>query len=251
MKRIVVLSSACLLLGWVVICGQNIAPGNGGATTANGSNSPILITPGSTAIELARAALAAQGGEKFKNLQSMTLTGSVSITVPYIAQTIQGKFLWITSHERVRVELDARPVIVFKQIFDGQRSYSSLPGLQLGASPKSFGLPLLVKFEDGGYTVTALPDQKKLRGFRITDKEGRGTDFFIDPNTGRVVMYGFKYDKYSFWMEHAKMDTVEGVLVPYKFTQKFQTPQGTFYADFKVKDAKVNEALGPDVFAIP
>jgi len=251
MKRITMIGFVSLLLSGVVIHAQNSPGAKSAGAPVSSTSSTITITPDSTPVELARAALAAQGGEKFKNLQSMTLTGTVDITSSLIPQSIPGKFLWITSHERVRVELDARPFIVFKQIFDGERSYSSIPGLRLGGSPKSFGLPLLTKFDQPGYTVAALPNQKKLRGFRISDNEGRGTDFFIDPYTGRVVMYEFKSDKSSFSTEHSKMDMVDGVLVPYKLTQKFQTPQGVFYAEFKVKDAKVNEPLEPEVFAIP
>jgi hypothetical protein len=105
------------------------------------TSSSITVTPESTPVELARAALAAQGGEKFKHLENMTLSGTVNIYPASSPQSIPGKFLWITAGECLRIELNAQP-LVFKQIFDGQRSYSSIPRLQLGA-PKLFGLALL------------------------------------------------------------------------------------------------------------
>ena len=51
------------------------------ATKSNAANAPAVahaptITANSTPMDLARAALAAQGGDKFKNLKSMMLTGT-------------------------------------------------------------------------------------------------------------------------------------------------------------------------------
>jgi hypothetical protein len=250
MKSVHILSVICLLIGGSAIYGQNNPPAATSATPAAAS-SAAAITPASTPIELARAAFAAQGGEKFKNLDNMILKGSVDIQSPMITQSIPGQFLWVTSHERVRIEVDARPIIAFKQIYDGERSYSSMPGLKIGSASKSYGLPLLSRFEEPGYKVEALPDQKKLRGFRIVDAEGHATDFFIDPANGRVVSYRFKNQQVTFSTEHDKLDIVNGVLVPYKFTQKMQTAQGTFYLAFKIKEAKVNEVLPADAFAIP
>jgi hypothetical protein len=249
MKRIIMPGLTWLLLSWAVVQAQDSPKANTGAAPVSSASS-ITITPSSTPIELARAALAAQGGEKFKNLKSMMLAGTVDIYAPGSAQSIPGKFIWITAGERLRIELDARPIILFRQIYDGQRSYTSIPGLQLGV-PKSFGLALLTKFDQPGYTVSALPDKKKLRGFRIADAEGHGTDFFVDPTTGRVMTYRISYKQYTFATENTKMDEVEGVLVPYKFTQKLEMPQGTFFAEFKVKDAKINQPVADDVFAIP
>ena len=247
MKKIIML---CLiwLLGGIVIHAQNSQKANTGTAPVS-SGSSITITANSTPIELARAALAAQGGEKFKNLESMVLVGTVNIYPPGSAQSIAGKFLWVTAGERLRIELDARP-LVFKQIYDGQRSYSSIPGVQLGPT-KSFGLALLTKFEQPGYTVSALPDKKKLRGFRIADADGHGTDFYIEPGTGRVMMYHVSYKQHTFATENTKMKEIDGVLVPFDFTQKLEMPQGTFFAEYKVKDAKVNQPLGDEVFAIP
>ena len=40
-----------------------------------------------------------------------------------------------------------------------------------------------MKFDQPGYSVSAIPDKKKHRGFRITDSEGNVTDFYVDPAT--------------------------------------------------------------------
>jgi hypothetical protein len=248
MKKIIMLGLIWLLLG-SVIHGQNSPSAKSAAAPVSSTSSSITVTPESTPVELARAALAAQGGEKFKHLENMTLSGTVNIYPASSPQSIPGKFLWITAGECLRIELNAQP-LVFKQIFDGQRSYSSIPGLQLGA-PKLFGLALLRKFDQPGYTVSALPNRKKLRGFSIGDAEGHVTEFYIDPATGRVMIYRIANKQYTFATEHTKLQEVDGVLVPYNFTQKLEMPQGTFYLEFKVKDARVNQLLGDDVFAIP
>ena len=44
---------------------------------------------------------------------------------------------------------------------------------------------------------------------------------------------------------------VEGVLVPLSFSQKFEMPMGAFFAEFSVKEVKLNQQLAEDAFAIP
>src|SRR3989442_12337149 len=79
---------------------------NAAKSTPNNSTStikaPPAITANSTPLELARAALAAQGGDKFKNLRSMVLFGTVDLYGPTSAQSIPGKFALVTSDERMR-----------------------------------------------------------------------------------------------------------------------------------------------------
>jgi hypothetical protein len=205
-----------------------------------------------SAIDLARAALAAQGGEKFKNLKSLVLIGSVELYAPNSTQALPGKFVMVLgAGDKYRLEVES-PVVKFRQIFDGQQGYSSLPNVQT-PNPSKFGLALLTRFEQPGYTVTALPDKKKLRAFRITEPEGSHTDFYIDPATNRIVSFSVPFQGNTFGVEYKSVKEIEGILVPTSFTQRFETPQGAFFADFKVKDkdVHVNQPLGDDVFVIP
>lgn len=210
----------------------------------------VAITSASAPADLARAALAAQGGEKFKSLKSMVLRGSVDLYAPNSTQSIPGGFIIVVAGDKVRVEIDARPAVSFKTIYDGQRSYSSLPGVDLPPASK-FGLPLLTKFDQAGYVVTAIPDEKKLRGFSIADADGNLTNFYIDAATGRVIKFLIPYNGYKFGTENRKMKEVEGVLVAFEFTQRLEMPQGAFFAEYKVKDVKLNQPIGDDVFAMP
>ena len=239
------------LLLAAVVPGQepSTAKPNGSATSNVSAIVAPTITATSTPIELARAALAAQGGDKFKNLKSMTLFGSVDLYPPNSAQSIPGKFAMITAGDRVRIDIDARPIFAFKQIYDGQQSYSSIPGVQMPPASK-FGLPVLAKFDQPGYTVSGLPDKKKLRGFRIVDGEGNTTDFYLDPANGRVMMYLIPYNGLTFGTENSKMKEVEGVLIPFNFSQRLEMTQGAFFAEYKVKDVKLNQPIGDDVFII-
>jgi hypothetical protein len=218
------------------------------AITTIGTPSPA-ITANSTPVELARAALAAQGGDKYKNLKSMILVGSVDLYAPNSTQSIPGKFVMVTAGERVRIEIDARPIMSFKQIFDGQQSYSSIPGVEIPPFSK-FGLPVLAKYDQPGYAVSALADKKKLRGFRIVDPDGNTTDFYIDVATGRVMTYLIPFNGHIFGTENSKMKEIEGVLVPVNFTQRLEMQQGAFFAEYKVKDVKLNQPVTDDVFAI-
>jgi hypothetical protein len=217
--------------------------------TSPAAKAAVTITATTSPLELARAALAAQGGEKFRNLKSLVLIGSVDLYGPNSAQSLPGKFVVVTAGDRVRIEIQS-PAFNFRQIYDGQQSYSSIPQMQL-PPPSKFGLNLLNKFEQPGYTVTALPDKKKQRAFRITDAEGNSTDFYIDAATGRVMTFLIPYEGYTFGVENTSLKEADGVLVPYAFTQRLETPQGAFFAEYKVKTVKINEPLGDDVFSIP
>lgn len=253
-KELVTLSMAlCLIAGAAVVSysqdqtGARIDNGKPAATTPATATAPITAT--SPPLDLARAALAAQGGEKFKNLKSMVLIGSVDLYPPNSAQSIPGKFVIVVAGDRVRVDVSAPPAISFKQVFDGQQSYSTIPGVELPPASK-FGLAVLTKFDQPGYKVTALPDKKKQRGFRIVDAEGNTTDFYVDAVSGRVITYLSPYKGFTFGVENKTMKELEGVLIAYSFTQRLEMPQGAFFAEYKVKDVKLNQPIGDDVFVI-
>jgi len=249
MKRILltlVLGFGFVLLTAVVSFGQ----GDPKTASTNGAAPTVTITASTAPEELARAAFTAQGGEKFRKIQNMVLRGSVDLFAPNSTQSIPGGFVIVTSGEKLRIEIDARPAVNFKQIYNGQQSYSSIPGVELPPSSK-FGLSVLTKYDQPGYKITAVPDRKKFRGFRISDPDGNATEFYVDPATGRVMSFLIGYNGYTFGTEHKKFKEFEGVLVPTSFTQRLEMPQGAFFADYNVKDVKLNQQLADDVFAIP
>jgi len=251
MKRYLLTPVALILFCAAAIAqGPDAAKSNSKSTPATNTiiASPT-ITANSTPLELARAALAAQGGDKFKNLKSMMLTGSADLYPPNSAQSVPGKFVMVTAGDKVRIDIDASPIFKFKQVFDGQQSYSSIPGVTMPPASK-FGPQVLAKFDQPGYTVSALTDKKKLRGFRIVDADGNTTDFYLDPATGRVMLYLIPYNGYTFGIENSKFKEVDGVLIPFSFSQRLETPQGAFFAEYKVKDAKLNQPVADDVFVI-
>jgi hypothetical protein len=210
----------------------------------------IAISATTSPVDLARAAVAAQGGEKFKTLKSMVLRGSADLYPPNSTQSIPGGFILVLAGDKLRIEIDARPAFSFKQIYDGQQSYSSVPGVEIPPMSK-FGLSMLAKYDQSGFVVTAIPDEKKLRGFRITDGDGNVTNFYIDATTGRLVRFLIPFNNYTFGTEYEKVKEVDGVLVPQKFSQRLEMPQGVFYANYNVKDVKLNQPIGDDVFEIP
>jgi len=247
----IVALSATIFGGGLSVYGQSENSSKPATTPAgNGAAAAPAITATTTPIDLARAALAAQGGEKFKAVQNMVLRGSVDLYAPNSTQSIPGSFVMVYAGDKLRIEIDARPAISFKQIYDGQRSYSSLPNVELPPLSK-FGINILSKFDQPGYTVSAIPDKKKNRGFRITDADGNSTDFYIDVATGRVMSFLIPYNGYTFGTEHKKFKEIDGALIPSNFTQRLEMPQGAFFADYNAKDIKLNQTLGDDVFAIP
>ena len=219
-------------------------------TNDKGTTAAAAITASTTPLDMARAALIAQGGEKYRNLKSIVLKGSVDLYGPNTTQSVPGGFVIVIAGEKTRMEVDARPAVSFKMIYDGQRTYSSLPNVDM-PPPTKFGMGMLVKFDQDGYAVTAIPDKKKHRGFRITDSEGNVTDFYVDPASGRIMSFMIPYSGYTFGTENKKLKDFEGVLVATSFTQRLEMPQGAFFADYNVKDVKLNQPIGDDVFAIP
>jgi hypothetical protein len=219
------------------------------APAANAAGKTSVITAAMSPVELARAAFNAQGGEKFRNLKNMMLLGSVDLYAPSSTQSLTGKFGMILAGEKLRQDIQS-PLFSFQLIFDGEQSYSSMRGMQLPPLTK-FGLPVLAKFDQPGYTVTALPDKKRMRAFRIADAEGNSTDFYVEATTGRVVMFEIPYNSMTYSFEYKNFREVEGVLVPISFAQKLAAPQGDFIAEFKVKEVKLNQELPADAFKIP
>jgi hypothetical protein len=241
----------CLIFCISVAIGQTPPTKTAGNTTSE-TTSPasVTITADSTPIDLARAAFMAQGGEKFRGMQNMVLRGSVNLYQPNSIQSIPGGFSIVTAGDKLRMEIDARPMVVFKQIYDGQQSYSSLPNVQVPPLTK-FGLGALSRFDQAGYKITAIADKKKQKGFRIEDPEGYTTDFYIDSTSGRVMSFLMYYGGYTFGTENKKFKEIDGVLVPTSFSQRFEMPMGAFFAEYSVKEAKINQTLADDAFAIP
>src|SRR5260221_3837211 len=87
--------------------GPDAAKSNGSIATAptNTIAAAPAITANSTPMDLARAALAAQGGDKFKKLKSMMLTGTADLFAPNSAQSVPGKFAMVTSGDNVRIDI--------------------------------------------------------------------------------------------------------------------------------------------------
>jgi hypothetical protein len=249
MKKLLILSG--ILIGAVSINAQETAPKNGGTPAPTSAAAPaIVITPTSTPTELARAAFLAQGGEKLRSMQNLILRGSVQLYAPNSIQSIPGSFSIVTAGDKLRMEIDARPAVVFKQIYDGQNSFSSMPGVEVPPLTK-FGMGALVRYDQPGYKITAIADKKKQRGFKIVDPDGYTTDFYIDPINGRVTSFLMYYQGYTFGTENNKFKEIDGVLVAEKFSQRFEMPQGAFFAEYSVKEAKLNQTLAEDAFTIP
>ncbi len=202
-------------------------------------------------LELAKATLAAYGGDKFKNMKTLIVTGTADVSGSPAA-TFPATFAMILSGDKYRLEV-ANPVAPFKQIYDGQQTSSSI-GFSLPPINR-LGLPLLQRIEEKDFTVSALPEKsKKKNGFRITAPEGFYTDFFVDEKTGLVKSYESEYEirgrTITTSVEIDKVREVEGIKIPERYAQRFDLGQVTIYADFKAKDILVNSAVADDIFAI-
>lgn len=211
----------------------------------------VSISKTSSPMELAKASVSAHGGDKFKNMKSLVINGSADISASP-SQVIPATFVTIFSGEKYRLEI-TNPFQPFKQVYDGQQTYSSLPNFTLPPLNR-LGLPLLSKVGEKGYVVAELPGGSKKLGFRITSPEGYYTDFFIDEKSAQVKSYSAKYDfngrEITTSVDIDKMRDVGGIIVPEKYSQRFELGQITMYANFKAKDITVNTPVADDVFTM-
>jgi hypothetical protein len=208
----------------------------------------------SVSLELAKATLKVHGGEKFKNAKTIILRGTVEVSAPNSAQTLPATFNLVFAGERYRFDIQAPPIINFQQLFDGDRTYSSMPGISLPPMNR-LGLPMLTKLDADGFVVSTLPEKlKKKRGFRITSPEGYYTDFILDEKTSQVKEYESSYEINGRTVTTSvavnKYRDVDGVLLSDRFSQRLDMGQFTTYADFKAKDILVNSEVGDDVFVL-
>src|SRR5262245_7914949 len=220
MRKTVLALVAITVMFSAAVLAQDPAPSGSkpGSTNGTASAGPatVTITPESRPKELARAAFLAQGGEKFRSVQNMMLRGSVQLYPPNSVQSIPGSFSLVTAGDKLRMEIDARPAIVFKQIYDGEQTYSSVPNVVLPPLTK-FGWGALARFDKPGFQISAIADKKKQRGFRLVDPEGYTTDYYLDSKTGHVMSFVIYYNGLTLGTENSKFKEVEGVQVPLSF----------------------------------
>jgi hypothetical protein len=201
--------------------------------------------------EMAKAALAAHGGDKLKAVKTMVIKGSVDVTMSAFPQVLPGTFATIIAGEKYRLEINSAAQSM-KQTYNGRETHSSMPGFSLPPITR-VGFAVLARVGDTGYTVAALAEgAKKKAGFRITSPEGYFTDFYVDEKTtllkgfdssyeinGRAVTTSAEIDKYRI---------VDGITVPEKYVQRFDLGQMTVYSAFKAKEIFINSEIQDDYF---
>jgi hypothetical protein len=207
-----------------------------------------------TALALAKAALEAHGGEKFKKMKSLVLRGTADVSGSPSA-TFPASFYIVFAGDKYALEIN-NPFQPFKQTYDGTQTYSSFPNFNLPPINR-LGLPLLQKLDENGFVVSALPSSKtgkKKLGFRITSPEGYYTDFFLDEKSKRVKAYEASYLVFdrtvTTSVEIDKWSEIEGVVLAEKYSQRFDLGNFTIYVDFKVKEILVNQPVDEKVFSM-
>ncbi|MCB1024550.1 MAG: hypothetical protein KDB79_09175 [Acidobacteria bacterium] len=213
---------------------------------------PFKMKSVSSASELAQKALEAHGGKLYKEMKTLSISGSVDVTASMINQPIPATFLTIFSGDKYRIEIN-NPFQPLKQSFDGIETYSSL-GQGFTLPPiNRLGLPMLQKLGDDGYVVSELEDAKK-NGFRLTSPDGYFTDFYLDKKTNLVKGYDSTYvvnnRKVVTAVEIDKNLEKNGIVIPQKYAQRFDMGQMTVYAEFKAKEILVNIEIEPGVFRL-
>jgi hypothetical protein len=253
-KTLPTLSAILLLAGGAFAQPEKPAPTAATiAPAAAAGAAKIVITAGSTPMELAKAAQTALGGEKFRNLRSIIARGTTDVSAPGSTQTMSATFYIVTSGDKSRFELN-NPVAPVTQIFDGVNLYNSFQQVQLPPMSR-LSIILLQKIEDKGYSVSALPDRKKKRAFRVTTPDGYATDFYLDATTGLVDTIEAKFTAngrdITTAISQDKYREVEGMMIPEKFSQRLDFSGTSFYANFKAREILVNTELPENTFIIP
>ncbi len=242
-----------VLIGLIVVLALNAFTQNGSEPKKAVPEKPASVAGAVTPLEVAMATLAGHGGDKLKKIRSLVMKGSADLT--FQGQAVPGAFSTAISGDKYYFEI-VTPIQQLKQTFDGRETYSSIPGFSL-PPVTSLGFPLLPKVGDPGYVVAALPEGgKKRRGFRITTPEGFYTDFIVDEKTSLIKSYESKWidggnRAITTSVEIDEFQTVEGIVVPRKYSQRFDLGPITAYANFKTKEVLVNSTIEDSAFAIP
>ncbi len=212
----------------------------------------VAASKNAAPLDTAKAALVAHGGEKFKLMKTLVVRGTADVSGSP-STTFPSTFAMIYSGDKYRLEISS-PFTPFKQIYDGEQTISSVNGFNLPPINR-LGLPLLAKIDEKDFVVSALPEKsKKKNGFRITSPEGFYTDFFVDEKTNQVKSYEASYDfngrSITTSVDIDKVREVEGVKIPERYAQRFETNNLTVYADFKAKEISVNSTVKDEIFSI-
>ncbi|MEO8573855.1 MAG: hypothetical protein ABI481_07785 [Pyrinomonadaceae bacterium] len=217
-------------------------------------NSQLVAAPKFEAeLSLAKLALEAHGGEKLRAMKTLIMRGSVDVTTSAFNQKIPATFSVILAKEKYRFEI-MNPFQPVKQVFDGTNTSTTIQGGMTLPPITRLGFPLLPMVGQAGYVITPLPDGKKnVKGFRMTSPDGYHTDFYLNEKTNQIKGYDSSYDiNGRIVTTSVEVDTirvVDGIAVPEKYSQRFDTEQITIYASFKSKEISVNTPVDDDVFA--
>lgn len=213
----------------------------------NNAQTPTDVN--STARETAAAAVKAHGGEKLSAVKSLVMRGSASINV--FGQNQSATFYTAISGVKYVLEIQ-NPFQPLRQSFDGTNTSSSLQGFSL-PPVTSIGFPVILRIGENGYAVTALTDAKKRKGFRVTTPDGYYTDFFVSDRTGQIKSYESSYEVsgrvVSTSVEIDDVQTVDGVVVPKNYSQRFDLGGMTAYVSFRSREILVNAPIEDSVFA--
>jgi len=246
MKKMILSLAICIGLSTITFAqGTTLEKGQpSGSGAAKSAAGPV---------DLARATLNAHGGEKLRVIKTLVIRGSVDVTSSAINQPLAGGFAMIFSGDKYRLDLTT-PVQSLSQAFDGVNTQTSVQGGFELPPINRIGFIMLAKVGDVNFPISALPDAKKKNGFRITSPEGFYTDYLVDEKTGQLKGYESSYDfngrVATTSVEIDKCRLVEGVLIPEKFSQRFDLGPLTAYANFKAKDIQVNAEISNDVFTL-
>lgn len=201
---------------------------------------------------MANAAVSAHGGEKLRKLRSLVVRGTVDVTTSASAQAIPGSFTMVIAGDKYLLEIQT-PFQTLRQSFDGAAARSSIQGFAL-PPVTALGFPLLTKVGTEGYAISALNGARK-KGFRVTTPEGFYTDFLINEKSGAVTGFESSYEirgrTVTTSAEFDKFRTVEGVIIPERYAQRFDLGSLTAYANFKSKEILVNTDIPDSIFGEP
>ena len=203
-------------------------------------------------IALAKLALQAHGGDKLKNMRSLVVRGTLDLTMSAFNQAIPATFSMVLAKEKYRLEISSQ-FQGYKQVSDGVNTTKSIQSGWTLPPITRVGFPVLTMVGEPGFVISPLPnDKKKQKGFRMTSPDGYSTDFYLDEKTNQIKGYDGTYDINGRVVTTSavidKLRTVDGILIPERYAQRFDMEQLTAYCDFKVKEILVNSELADEVF---
>lgn len=221
------------------------------AGTLNQEIASIDLASKDSPFLLAKAALTAHGGDKFKNIKSLVITGAVEAIPSGFPQSLSGSFVMIQAGENSRLQIKL-PVFDFIQVNNGTTTASTLTAVNLPPLAR-YGILMLGKINEKDYKVTE-SSKKQPYSFSLISTKGDVIDFTLNPSTGLInscsITSNIAGNQSKTVITYKKYKEIEGLWFPEEFYQGLDISQMTVSIKYRTKEVLIDKSIDDNLFTL-